>query len=472
MPDDGLLVRLPDPAACGPCYSLARLFEVPMSVSRAVLAASISLLVCRSALAQEQAAKPVPQEASAEEKAAQRGQQRAYTAAEWASRNDTAPKASDTPDKAAERKALDAAEARPAGAAASVGFGSPAVDAPGGLASASKAPGHLLEISGYAILGASWTQSDSNLVYIGRNNGFSLADARIEITARPVESLWMFLSLDGAVAAPSGTDPTRGTREVRLKDAYGIWAPSAHLRVQAGQFKAPQGIEELLEETDIKFTSRSLLSSGSGAPYSYAADPLSIGRQLGIGVGTDRVPLGPGGFTAQVAIMNGNGPDQLYNDSQYPSLLGRAAYDVGGLSVGLWGAFQPRATGDQPRVYRDNVFTAGADLLYKRGPLHAMLLAAFRTTRHVTSRQPDEVGLGLSGELAYRFGVVEPAVRLSYLDPSDAVPTDALVNLTAGLNFYIPGAPGRFTVDFTHRAEQSGRDLSNDSLELSAQVRF
>jgi hypothetical protein len=353
-----------------------------------------------------------------------------------------------------------------------VGFGSPAVNAPGGLAAASAVPKHLLEISGYAILGAHWTQQDEQLVYVGRNNGFQLANARVELTARPVETLWLFISLDGAVAAPSGTDPTRGTREVRLKDAYGIWSPGGHLRVQAGQFKAPQGVEELLEETDIKFASRSILSAGAGAPFGYAADPLSIGRQLGLGVGTDVVKLGPGGMTAQLAVMNGNGADQLYNDAQYPSAMARMAYEIGGISFGVWGAFQPRALGDQPRVFRDNVYSAGADARFQRGPLHAMLLAQVRSTRHVTSRQPDEIGLGLSGEVAWRFGLVEPAMRVSFLDPSDRIATDNLLYATAGLNFYLPGAPGRLSLDFTHRVEQSGRELSNDGIELSAQVRF
>jgi hypothetical protein len=260
---------------------------------------------------------------------------------------------------------------------------------------------------------------------------------------------------------------------VQLKDAYGIWAPAGHLRVQAGQFKAPQSVEELLEETDIKFATRSILSAGVAAPYAYAADGLSIGRQLGIGVGTDRIPLGErGGLTAQLAVMNGNGADQLYNDAPYPSAMGRIAYDRSGFGLGVWGAFQPRAFGDQPRVYRDNVFTGGVDATYNRGPLHVMLLAEVRNTRHVTTQQPDERGLGLSGEVAWRFGFIEPAVRVSYLDPSDKIPTDALLYTTVGVNLYVPGAPGRLTIDYTHRAEDAGRELTNDGLELSAQVRF
>jgi hypothetical protein len=331
----------------------------------------------------------------------------------------------------------------------------------------------VLELSGYAILNASWTQQDSQLVYVGRNNGFQLGDARIEITARPADTLWLFLSVDGAVANVSASDPTQGSRDVKLKDAYGIWSPGNHLRVQAGQFKSPQAVEELLEETDIKFWSRSILSTGVAPPIGYNdADPMSVGRQLGVGVGTDRVELGPGGLTAQVAVMNGNGADQLYNDSPYPSVAARAAYDVNGISVGLYGSFQPRTRGLQPLVYRDNVFNAGADVLVNRGPLHAMVLAEWRSTRHVTSQQPDEVALGLSGEVAWRFGFVEPAVRVTYWDPSDHITQAAVWHTTGGVNLYVPGAPGRLSIDFTHRIEQTGRELANDGIDLSAQVRF
>src|SRR5204863_2482123 len=120
-----------------------------------------------------------------------------------------------------------------------VGTGSPAVGSPGGIAAAAETPKHPIQLSGYAILNGAWTQSDPSVVTIGRNNGFALGDARVELTGRPADSLWLYLSIDGA-AAVVGTDPTQGRRAVDLKDAYGVWAPTAHLRLQAGQFKAPQ----------------------------------------------------------------------------------------------------------------------------------------------------------------------------------------------------------------------------------------
>jgi len=426
--------------------------------------------------------KPVPQEPSKEEREAQRQEKpgEPATAADWARQErqkeglpTSPPPVEETPaaPKPAEPKpeppAAPAAEKRGV-----IGLGSPAIGAPGGLASAAAPPSHLISLSGYAILAASWTQQDAQLLYVGRNNGFALANARLQLTARPADSIWMFVSLDGAVAQVNPQDPVQGSRDVRLKDAYGVWAPAGHLRLQAGQFKAPQGVEELMEEVEVRFVSRSILTTGVGAPFGYAAPTMNMGRQLGIGLGTDRVPLGEGGIIAQVALMNGNGESQLYNDGTYPSAAARVAYDFRGVSLGVYGTFQPRLLGAQPNVFRDNVFGLGADVVVRRGPLHAMLLAQVRSTRHVTSRAPDEVGLGISGEAAWRFDFIEPALRLTFHDPTDQVPTDSLIYVTGGFNLYAPGAPGRLSVNFTHRIEQSGRDLSNSGLELAAQVRF
>lgn len=465
-----------------------------MRLALVAFAAALAVTFAPAARAQEEAVKPVPQESTEAERAAARAGADAapnplpVTAAEWARQQRVKeglpvgeePAQAAAPEEAArpvpqeptqeERAAVRTEQAQ--GAPAAVGFGSPALDAPGGLSSASAPPRHLLELSGYAILTAAWTQSDPQLLTVGRNNGFALGDARLEITARPADKLWLFLSLDGAVAQPSAQDPIQGQRVVSLKDAYGVYAPGGHLRFQAGQFKAPQGVEELLEETDIKFASRSILSTGVLPANGYAADPLALGRQLGVGVGTDRVPLGPGGLIAQAAVTNGNGLNQLYNDSPFPSASARVAYDVHGISIGVWGAFQPRLTGTQPNVFRDNVFTGGTDMRLDRGPLHLMLLAQLRNTHHVTSRAPEEQGLGVSGEAAYRLGIVEPALRISYLDPISQVPTGAVTWVTGGLNFYLPGTPGRLSLDFTHRAEKAGRELDNDGLEAMAQVRF
>lgn len=355
---------------------------------------------------------------------------------------------------------------------AAVGLGSPAVDAPGGLASAAKTPAHALEISGYAILGGSWTQADPQLLSVGRTNGFALGDARLEVTGRPTENLWLYLSIDGA-APVYGSDPLQGSRAVLLRDAYGVWAPGGHLRVQAGQFKAPQDVEELLEETELKFATRSIVSDGQMPPDGYTAQGLGLGRQLGLALGTDRVPFGFGSIIAQLAVMNGNGANQLYNDSQFPSAVGRVSFELPlHLQLGVDGYFQPRASGTQPTVYRDNLAGVGGDLRFERAGFHALLLAQLRNTHHLTSGAPDEVALGLSAEGAFRIGSLEPAVRLSYLSPSNQIPVAAINQLTAGVNLYAPDAPARLSIDYTHRGERAERSLQNDGLEVAAQVRF
>jgi Phosphate-selective porin O and P len=357
----------------------------------------------------------------------------------------------------------------------SVGTGSPATNAPGGIQAAQEAPKHNIEISGYAILNGSWMQSDdANVLVVGKNDGFAMGDARIELTGRPTDNIWVYLSIDGA-SPIVGTDPTQGIRVVQLKDAYGVYAPSGHLRFQAGQFKAPQDLEELLEEPELKFVSRSIVSIGVAPPIGYAAAGLGLDRQLGVAIGTDRIETSKGGIVAQLAITNGNGANQLYNDTQYPSVTARYAMDFFGraLSLGLDGYFQPRAYGTQPTVFRDNLFGVGFDLLLQTGAFHAMLIAELRDTHHLGTGAPDELSAGISGEVAYKlWGFVEPKLRVSFLDSSDQVPGVAVVYYTGGLNFYVPDAPARLMVEFTHRTEQASRDLANDSVDASVQVRF
>jgi len=108
-----------------------------------------------------------------------------------------------------------------------------------------------------------------------------------------------------------------------------------------------------------------------------------------------------------------------------------------------------------------------------------MLLAQVRNTRHVNLRY-DELALGISAEGAYKvLGWLEPALRISRLDPSDKIADPVSGNhlalitwITAGVNLYVPNAPARLSLDFTHRIEDASRQLDNDGVELSAQVRF
>lgn len=354
-----------------------------------------------------------------------------------------------------------------------IGLGSPAVNAPGGLASAAAAPTHLIEIAGYVILQGAWIQEDPQQLSIGRNNGFTLGDARIEITGHPIEQLWLYLSIDGAVPLRTGSEPLAGRRSVDLKDAYGVYSPGYHLRFQGGQFKAPQDVEELLEETELRFPTRSIVSDGQQVPVGYQASGLALGRQLGIAVGTDAVPLPFGAFELQVALMNGNGANQLVNDTALPSVSGRAGLKILSYAqLGFDAYYSPRGYGTQPNLFRDDLQGIGADLTVDVKPFHALFFLQKRTTHHLTSGAPDESALGYSVEGAARLWFIEPAIRYSFLDPNDTLTTAAVSELTVALNLYAPLAAARLSLAYTHRGQQPGRELHNDGLDLSAQVRF
>jgi hypothetical protein len=359
-----------------------------------------------------------------------------------------------------------------------LGFGSSTLDSPGGLASAAAAPRHPLELSAYFTLGGQWLQQNTATWLVGQHNGFVLADARLEIAARPSERFWLFLSFDGAVAQASPADPAQGSRTVALKDAYGIFAPGWHLRLQAGQFKAPQEVEALLDETELKFPTRSIVTEGQHPPAGVEQGGLSLGRQVGVALGTDAIALPFGSLAMQAAVTNGNGPNQLFNDTTSPALSARVALGLFGLvSLGADAYALSRATGTQPLVQYDDLTGFGADVRLRWNGLHLMALVQGRTTKHTTTGAADESALGYSVEAAWLLaGVLEPAVRYSLLDPSDKLPVAKVSELTAALNVYSFGTLGqgvaRLSLAYTHRTEEPGRQVANDGFDLAAQLRF
>ena len=373
-----------------------------------------------------------------------------------------------------------------------IGLGSPAQNAPGGLAGAAAAPTHPIEISAYFILGGQWVQQDPNYLYVGRNNGFSIADARLELTGRPTENLWLFLSFDGAIAARSGTDPSQGSRTVGLKDAYGVYSPGFHIRIEAGQFKAPQDVEHLLEETEIKFPTRSLLTDGLHTPVGYETNGLSLDRQIGIAIGTDVIALPFGSLAAQLMISNGNGANTLFNNTSTPGVIGRVALGLSGawiwppgLAVSLGGDayFMPQATGAQPDLFRDNWYGVGGDIRVEYQGIHVMGLFQYRDIEHVTTGDTSEHSLGFTIEGAYRLpgklSFIEPAIRYASLDPSDVVMANdgsdllKVSAIDAALNFYAPGTgAARLSLAYVHRMENDSRAITNDGLDMSLQVSF
>ncbi|MBS2026186.1 MAG: hypothetical protein JST92_27610, partial [Deltaproteobacteria bacterium] len=355
-----------------------------------------------------------------------------------------------------------------------ISAGSPALDAPGGIAAAAQVPATPLQLSGFVILNGQWIQEDPNYVYVGRTNGFSLSEARLEVTGRVTQSLWMFLSLDGAVQSRQGADPSQGKNIVDLKDAYFVWEPITHLRIQGGQFKAPQDGENLMEETEVRFPTRSIVTAGVNPPEGYTAVGLAVGRQVGLAVGTDQINFPYGWIAGQAMVSNGNGPNQLVNDTKIPSFTGRVAagFLSNHINVGVDGYYQPRGTGTLQQYYRDDLYGFGADLTFNWGPAHVMGLVQSRLTKHVTAGSPDEQSLGFMAEAGWKFlGHIEPVIRFAQLDPSDLVPLAKVAQLDVGLNLYVKKY-GRLSLAYVHRMEQTGRDLTNDGLDLSLQVRF
>ena len=64
-------------------------------------------------------------------------------------------------------------------------------------------------------------------------------------------------------------------------------------------------------------------------------------------------------------------------------------------------------------------------------------------------------------DVGYRFGI---------LDPSSLIPTDRVMEHTAGAVLAVPRYRMRFQLQLTHVVEQAARELSNDRMQLAAEL--
>jgi hypothetical protein len=69
--------------------------------------------------------------------------------------------------------------------------------------------------------------------------------------------------------------------------------------------------------------------------------------------------------------------------------------------------------------------------------------------------------LGMPLAIGYRFGII---------DPSSLVDTDRVMEHTAGAVLGVPRYRMRVQLQLTHVVEQAARELSNDRVQLAAEL--
>jgi hypothetical protein len=340
-----------------------------------------------------------------------------------------------------------------------------------------------LYIHGFIRARASATEQDAAAPFVGRNNGFNLAHARLELTAGYLDKLWLRFAVDGAFDRGngfSGAVAQTGVGNVifALRDAYIAYQPFQALRFMIGQFRAPFDEEALTSTTRLMFISRSMHSQGVRATEGYFVPGLSPDREIGLRISGEDLHLSQK-ITANyyVAVTNGNGFGVNANDNNLVAVWARGEIHFPFLRVAAAGFWNGMTFGTYPNLFDEMRYGGTGDLKFSWkhdfGELIAFAEFVLVQMRFTSTGAPVVTQMGAQGQVGYKFffGLM-PAYRLSWLEPNDRIVNDQLLYHTAGLSYDLPWVPLRVLANYTFTGEQPGRSLRNNLFEFLAQAVF
>lgn len=343
---------------------------------------------------------------------------------------------------------------------------------------------------GYVRGGYALVQKDPRYDFIGRNNGFYLDSARVGLEARSRDGgLTVRISVEGASDMADAPNTPMGTLEVRLRDAFVRWDPHSVVGIQLGQYKAPFAFEELRGIQDLMFASRAVGQIGVAPGKGFQEPGIAIDRQLGAMVSPAKpIMFGDFGFSYYAMLMNGNGPNQLYDDNGNPGYVGRLELLYSKyVQLGGAGYRNFRTVGTPPNLYNENDVGIAADALVRVEGLEVFGQYAQVTTAFPTVGAKDRTRVAYHAQIGYRFDnpyvPFAPAYRYAHYHPW-ASGGGAVGNAdydgykidyhTLGLRVWHPTLPLQAYVNYTLKMEPSNspRKLDNDELQILVQVVF
>jgi hypothetical protein len=331
---------------------------------------------------------------------------------------------------------------------------------------------------GYVKTGIFYTFPFTNEQLVGGNGGFRVAAARMGVEMLLVDELSVVASVEIAAPHLDPADPLTGNRIVEMRDAYLEYRVCKGFWVRAGQFKAPFNGETLLGDADLPFITRSLATDGVSPPEAYGPrDGITLGRQIGLMISSDRLGTPTIGFRYYVAAVNGNGQNQLFNENNLIAPVARLEVDLfDRVRIAVNGFYNVVALGIRPNRVNVNELGYGVDLTVRVAGLRALVGFVGRANSYSTTDAsnvlPSDQSMGLYAQLLYVFESIglEAAVRFSWLEPSTAQLGDRAWDYTAMLAYHFKKVPLRVLAQYTHREEEPVAAIGNDSIDAMVQV--
>jgi hypothetical protein len=317
-------------------------------------------------------------------------------------------------------------------------------------------------------------QNDPNVQYIGRNDGFELQHARLGVRGLLGDRVRYVFAVEGAVDERLEVNVPEGKLRLALRDAFADVALGGKLAVRGGYFLSwfDPDLDDELRRT---FVDRPIESRGVRATQGYQADGMTPGRSIGAALRLEPdAPASGAAFGFELAVQNGADEYASDNDNDTPaasaSLLLRFPHDTALIASGR---FNRRTEGDLPlRTDEDDLegSVGGRAVL---GPAELGGGVVFRRTSFPSTGGPVQNGYGAHAQLLVRVPGARPIAigyRFGILDLSSLVLTDRVMEHTLGGSLAFPALHLRLQLQAVHVMEQAARTLSNDRVQLAAEV--
>jgi hypothetical protein len=180
-------------------------------------------------------------------------------------------------------------------------------------------------------------------------------------------------------------------------------------------------------------------------------------------------------FGYEIAVQNGADEFASNNDNDEPAVsaagvlrLPHEGYVIAALR------WNPRTVGELPFRQDETDYQATFGAHVVAGPISLGAGVILQRTIFEATGGPAQDAYGAHGQLLVRLGGDERPIALGYrfaiLDPSSLITTDRVMEHTVGAVMGVPSYRMRVQIQATHVVEQEARDLSNDRIQLAAEV--
>jgi len=356
---------------------------------------------------------------------------------------------------------------------------------------------------GFVRIGFTHVQRDTDLGFVGANNGFAAANVRGGVDLHHESGIGARVSLEGAADLSGELNDPRSTLSVSVRDAFARYrCRCGAFEVRIGQTRPPFSGEEARSSGRLRFIDRAVGENGVQVGRGLQLRGMDIRRQLGLYVGTaEPLAFGPVRLFAAGMIANGNGENQLLNDNRRYAYHGRLAAGLvlgeardaahgervrDHVTVGLGGYRNDRTVGALPDLFDEVDRGLAADVLLELHgfDLYAQVLRV--TTELPTIGAETRTNLAFHAQAAYDLSlprdlVFGPAYRYAMWRPwhgggGEGTSADLsdyqLQEHTLGVRLRYPmgWAELGVYVEYTFAVEDEARELTNDRVQALVQV--